>query len=65
MVFDTVYRRDGEPTALIRAATEQGKKCVDGRTLLLHQGALSFEHWFGAPTPIEAMRAGLEASDNK
>jgi shikimate 5-dehydrogenase len=25
----------------------------------LEQGALSFEHWFGQPAPLEIMRAAL------
>ena len=36
-----------------------GAKVVDGLTLLLHQGAISFEHWFGGTAPLDAMREGL------
>ncbi len=57
-VFDMVYRV-GEPTALGLAAQKAGSRYLDGATLLLHQGAISFEHWFGNPVPLEAMRAGL------
>jgi shikimate dehydrogenase len=56
--FDMVYRADGE-TPLLADAKQACAKVVDGLTLLLHQGAISFEHWFGRPAPLEAMRAGL------
>ncbi len=58
-IFDTVYRASGEPTPLVVAAREAGAQAVDGMSLLLHQGALSFEHWFGVPAPLEAMRHAL------
>lgn len=59
LVFDMVYRNTG-PTPLIAAAREVGAKTCDGLTLLLHQGAISFGHWFGEPVPLEVMRRGLE-----
>ncbi len=60
-VFDTVYRASGEPTPLLAAARQAGARTAGGLTLLLHQGALSFEHWFGVPAPLEAMRQGLSS----
>ena len=60
-VFDTVYRRDGTPTPLVAAAQMASVPVVGGQALLLHQGALAFEHWFGCPAPLEAMRRGLKA----
>ncbi len=60
LVFDMVYRSCG-PTPLIAAAKDAGAKTCDGLTLLLHQGAISFGHWFGEPVPLEAMRRGLMA----
>lgn len=59
LVFDMVYRSDGE-TPLLADARAAGAKVVDGLTLLLHQGAISFEHWFGRPAPLEVMRQGLQ-----
>ena len=59
LVFDMVYRSHGE-TPLMIAAKAAGAKVCDGLTLLLHQGAISFEHWFGEPAPLQAMRAGLK-----
>ena len=62
LVFDMVYRAGGQHTALGTAAEKAGARYADGATLLLHQGALSFEHWFGRPAPLEAMRAGLQSA---
>ncbi|MFC5455629.1 shikimate dehydrogenase [Prosthecobacter fluviatilis] len=59
LVFDMVYRADG-CTPLLADAREAGARTVDGLSLLLHQGAISFEHWFDRPAPLEAMRAGLQ-----
>lgn len=59
LVFDTVYRRDGEPTPLLAAARQAGARTAGGLALLLHQGALSFERWFDRPAPLEIMRAAL------
>jgi shikimate dehydrogenase len=61
LVFDMVYRSDGE-TPLLADAKKAGARVVDGLTLLLHQGAISFEHWFHGPAPLEAMREGLRNS---
>ncbi len=58
LVHDMVYRADG-PTDLIRQAARVGARHADGMSLLLHQGAISFEHWFGGEAPLEAMRTGL------
>jgi shikimate dehydrogenase len=58
-VFDTVYRADQTPTALGAAAQQAGARHAGGLALLLHQGALSFEIWFGQPPPLEIMRAAL------
>jgi shikimate dehydrogenase len=61
-VYDMVYRAGGE-TALIAAARAGGARHADGMSLLLHQGAISFEHWFpGVTAPLEVMRAGLAAA---
>ena len=61
-VFDMVYRAGSQLTTLGAAAKAAGSPYVDGSTLLLHQGAISFEYWFARPAPVDAMRAGLEAA---
>ena len=58
LVYDMVYRAEGT-TPLISAAKAAGAKTCDGLVLLLHQGAVSFAHWFGEPVPLEVMRRGL------
>jgi shikimate dehydrogenase len=58
VVFDMVYA-GGSGAALPTAAREGGALYVDGMEMLLHQGFLSFRHWFGDPVPEKEMRAGL------
>lgn len=60
LVFDMVYRPGGQLTALGKDARRAGCRYADGAVLLLHQGAISFERWFGPPAPLAEMRAGLE-----
>jgi len=57
IVFDCVYR--SSKTALLRAADEAGARGVNGLSMLLHQGALSFSLWFNREAPIEAMRSAI------
>ncbi len=57
LVYDTIYV--GHRTPLLRAADAVGARGANGLAMLLHQGALAFEHWFARPAPIEVMRAGL------
>jgi shikimate dehydrogenase len=54
-VVDLVYRRDGGPTPWVRQARERGLRAEDGLTMLIAQGALAFERWFGFPPDREAM----------
>ncbi len=58
-LYDTIYV--GTRTPLQRAADSVGARSANGLTMLLHQGAISFEHWFQQPAPIEVMRAALLA----
>jgi shikimate dehydrogenase len=57
MVYDTVY--GSGPTAFVSGAIEAGARAANGRSMLLHQGALAFEIWFDRAAPIEAMRKAL------
>jgi shikimate dehydrogenase len=52
-VFDLVYRP--EETAWVRAAREAGHRAADGEGMLLEQGALAFERWFGRAPDRGAM----------
>jgi shikimate dehydrogenase len=58
VVVDLVYAPGGTPW--LRAAEAEGATAVDGRGMLLHQGAASFSIWTGLEAPLEAMRAALE-----
>lgn len=49
-------------TATGRAARDAGATVIDGREVLVAQGARSFELWTGVPAPIEAMRAAVGLS---
>ena len=53
--YDTIYKK----TPLLQAAQEAGLNTADGRTMLLHQGAKSFEIWTGEKPDIEKMRQAL------
>lgn len=44
-VCDIVYRP--LKTALLQAAEKRGNPVVEGLPMLLHQGRLGFDHWFG------------------
>jgi shikimate dehydrogenase len=57
VVIDLVYRT-GE-TAFVRAARARGCRATDGLTMLVEQGALAFERWFGVSPDREAMWKAL------
>jgi shikimate dehydrogenase len=38
----------------------RSRRSVEGRAMLLHQGAAAFELWTGRPAPIDVMRAALK-----
>jgi shikimate dehydrogenase len=52
-VLDLVYRA-GE-TAWVRAARERGHRAADGLGMLIAQGALAFERWFGIAPDRQVM----------
>lgn len=56
-VFDLAYRR-GE-TPWVHACRARGLRAADGREMLVEQGALSFERWFGRMADRAVMRAAL------
>ena len=59
-VIDLVYAPGHTP--FVTAAKRLGIPAVDGGEMLVHQGAVSFERWWGEPAPIDAMRRALEAA---
>ena len=57
MVYDTIYSERRTP--FVSAAVEAGARGANGLSMLLHQGALAFETWFGREAPLDVMRAAL------
>jgi shikimate dehydrogenase len=62
-VYDTIYTAARTP--LMRAADQAGARSENGFSMLLHQGALSFEIWFECEAPLEVMRSALKAVARK
>lgn len=60
MIYDTIYTATRTP--LLRAADEVGARGANGLSMLLHQGAQSFEIWFNREAPVDAMRKALESA---
>ncbi len=60
LVYDMIYKP--AQTSLLSHAKSVGARTANGRSMLLHQGALSYECWFPETSPLEEMRAGLLAS---
>lgn len=57
-----VYDLITHDTPLRRAAAERGCRAATGQSMLLWQGALAYEHWFGALPDVAAMRRALSAA---
>jgi shikimate dehydrogenase len=51
-VNDIVY--NPLETALLAAARSRGHRCIDGLGMLLHQGRMGFEAWFGKQVAVSA-----------
>lgn len=60
VVFDLAYR--AEPTDLLKLAANAGAKIIDGREMLVEQGALSLEWWLNKTVPRDAMRRAVGLS---
>ncbi|MCQ2079983.1 MAG: shikimate dehydrogenase [archaeon] len=56
-VMDMVYNRR---TQLVQAAMDRGCVVASGRDMLVGQGAMSFEKWFGVRPDTEVMRKAIE-----
>ncbi|MCF6313459.1 MAG: shikimate dehydrogenase [Verrucomicrobiales bacterium] len=59
-IYDMVY--SPARTHLIAQAENAGARAANGLSMLLHQGAISFEYWFNREAPLEAMRKGIQDS---
>lgn len=60
MVYDMVYAPSR--TRLMADAHAEGARAANGLSMLLWQGAISFEFWFNRDAPVDAMRGGLNAT---
>ncbi len=58
-VASLIYHR---PTILLERARSRDHSTVDGRAMLVHQGARAFTIWTGQPAPIDAMTRALDAA---
>jgi shikimate dehydrogenase len=57
LFYDLLYRPD--LTAFLRQARVARRPTLDGRRMLLHQGALAFSLWTRMPAPLDVMRRAL------
>jgi shikimate dehydrogenase len=56
-VIDLAYDPRGTPAE--RWAMTKGARALNGISMLLHQGALSFERWTGEPFPMDAAKDSI------
>ncbi len=54
---DLAYRRG--PTPFVALAARCGRPTIDGRAMLLHQGALSFRQFTGKKAPLDVMARAI------
>lgn len=57
LVMDIVY--DPLETPLLQAASAAGCRTIRGTKMLVWQGALSFERWFGKKAPVNVMEDAI------
>jgi shikimate dehydrogenase len=57
LVYDTIYQPPATP--LLAVAGGLGCRAANGLSMLIHQGALAFQHWFPGADPLAVMRAAM------
>ena len=57
LFYDLLYRP--EPTSFLRGARKVRRATLDGRAMLLHQGALAFTLWTEVLAPVQVMKRAL------
>jgi len=57
LFYDLLYRSG--PTSFLCGAKAARRAILDGREMLLHQGALAFTLWTGMPAPLQTMKQAL------
>jgi shikimate dehydrogenase len=60
VVADLVYGED--PPPVTAWAVARGMHTVDGREMLLRQGARSFSRWTGQDAPLDVMRQAIRTA---
>ena len=60
VVYDLVYVPARTP--FLDLAARQGARVIEGLPMLIYQGAIAFERWFGRPAPIEVMTRAAGAA---
>ena len=60
LVVDLVYAET--ETALVNAARAAGARAIDGREILVHQGAAALRIWTEREPPLETMRRAIGAT---
>lgn len=58
--LDLVYGK--HKTSFVHAAESKGIRAADGMEMLVQQGAVSFERWWGRPAPTDVMRTAIRRS---
>lgn len=58
LVYDTIYQPPVTP--LLALASHEGCRTANGLSMLIHQGALAFQHWFPGTEPLPMMRAAMK-----
>ncbi len=62
-LVDLAYAPAGTPAQ--RWASGRGVRAMGGSSMLLHQGALSFERWLGVPFPMGAARLAIDGAGGR
>ena len=57
LVYDTIYQPPLTP--LLATANSLGCRTANGLSMLIHQGALAFRHWFPGSEPLEVMKRAM------
>lgn len=59
LIYDTIYQPAVTP--FLALANEMGCRTANGLSMLIHQGALAFQHWFPGSEPLAVMKAAFSA----
>lgn len=57
LVYDTIYQPPVTP--LLATALQKNAATANGLSMLIHQGALAFQHWFAESNPLPAMKLAM------